>query len=212
MTTPGFPTMTEPAPEIRTHQSVDLCRYIKSGDASYLEAMDAAAKSAPAGLATTMLASSGMNLADDRCYVRSVIDGRPAGSLLHGASLDLHLVLASQGHAMTPYLADQAEAWLNEGRPAARLTRMWAAAEVKKVKEAARAIRAEGTSPRETPSVLLARLEAEKAALLAEMEAVRAQAKDHEALAREAVEAYIQEKARADSLAAELALIPVEVV
>jgi len=123
--------------------------------------MTEVSRSAPEGMASTLLAEAGLTLSADRYYAKSVIDGLPPGSPLHSAPFDVHIALASQGHSFTSFLVREAEEHLVSGRPMAFLNREWAESRVKKMKADAAEARRREREPSEPVAVLLARYKLE---------------------------------------------------
>ena len=165
-----------PAPEVRfvaDHRQT-VAALVAEGDTLHRRALRVACETAPNGMAAEMAAAAGLTLASDRLAVAPFLEDLPPASPLRGASDDVVLCLASQGHGYVEFLVDEAASYLSEGNPAARVNREWAAERVRAAKAKARAVKAADRAVTPPPSITIARVEAAREALALELDGYRA--------------------------------------
>jgi hypothetical protein len=156
--------------EIRIHQEVDLEQQCRYSDAAIQTAMDVASKKAGKGLAPELLKSAGFAYGEQLYEVQSAIAERDAASPLRGLSKQQQLALTHEGSAWLPFLLDEAECWLADGRPKSAITPSWASTKVTNVKKEAAAERKRHAVPQPTTAEVISTLKREKEELIARLE------------------------------------------
>ena len=156
--------------EIRLHQEVDLKQYCRDSDAAIQAAMDTASRKAPEGLAPEFLKGAGFAYGHELYEVQAALDKLDPASPARNLTKQQQLALTSCGNSWLPTLVEEAEKHLSDGRPALNITRTWAEAKVKTIKNEVAAERKRHAVAQPTSAQIISKLKGEKEAVEAELE------------------------------------------
>lgn len=159
--------------EIRLHQEVDLKQYCRDSDAAIQAAMDTASRKAPEGLAPEILKSAGFAYGQQLYEVQAAIEKLDPASPVRNLTKQQQLALTEGGNSWLAILVEEAEKHLSDGRPASSITKDWAEAKVKTIRNEAAAERKRHAVAQPTSAQIISKLKGEKEAVEAELEKAR---------------------------------------
>lgn len=161
--------------EIRLHQEVDLKQYCRDSDAAIQAAMDTASRKAPEGLAPEILKNAGFAYGQELYEAQAVLEKLDPASPARNLTKQQQLALTSCGISWLAVLVEETEKHLSEGRPASSITRTWAEAKVKTIRNEAAAERKRHAVAQPTSAQIISKLKNEKEAVEAKASTLEAE-------------------------------------